>query len=85
MGDHIKKNHSQTKKCKFCEETFLKCSDLEEHLQNFHSDATQYECEHCGKKFVLEWRMKKHKILHEESALSIAIISTTKKSAHTIK
>ena len=30
--------------------------------------APQYKCDECGKTFVVEWRLKKHQILHQESA-----------------
>ena len=52
LKDHIKKIHSQTKKCKFCEETFVKNSDLEDYL-NFYGDETQYECKYCGITFCI--------------------------------
>ena len=59
---HIVKN----KKCKLCEGTFSKNSEFETHMVEEHNVEKSFECEFCGKTFLLEWRLKKHKLIHTE-------------------
>ena len=56
----------QVKNCKECEKTFGKNSDLETHVVAEHGHEKAFGCEICGKLFVLEWRMKKHLVMHDE-------------------
>ena len=52
---HLRKNkHPVEVKCKVCEESFTKNSDLEVHLKNLHKERENHECDQCGKSFVLE-------------------------------
>ena len=64
---HIKERHPKEIKCMKCAETFTKNSDLEIHIQNLHKEKEGYNCEECGKMFVLKWRLKKHSSLHTSS------------------
>ena len=59
---HIVKN----KKCKLCEGTFSKNSEFETHMVEEHTVEKSFECQFCGKTFLLEWRLKKHKLIHTE-------------------
>ena len=56
----------QVKKCKECDKTFAKNSDLEVHVVAEHGHEKTFGCETCGKLFVLEWRMKKHLAMQKE-------------------
>ena len=56
--------HPQNIKCKLCEETFDKNSDLEVHIKTCHEESESHECEDCGKRFALQWRLRKHKENH---------------------
>jgi hypothetical protein len=50
--------------CKLCDETFLRNSDFERHLEEEHKLRKTFECDTCGKAFHLKWRLGKHKELH---------------------
>ena len=52
------------KKCTDCDETFTKNSDFEVHMIDKHEKEKTFKCEICDKTFVLEWRMKKHLMMH---------------------
>ena len=54
------------RKCKECGETFTKKSDLEVHAIAEHGQEKTFQCGICDKRFVLEWRMRKHLKMHEE-------------------
>ena len=41
--------------------------EFEVHLDE-HNKEKSRECEICGKRFFLEWRLKKHKHVHEKGA-----------------
>ena len=51
-------------KCKVCDKRFNKNSDFENHMVDEHGQEKKYECESCGKKFLLQWRLKQHKFIH---------------------
>jgi hypothetical protein len=61
---HMLEKHPQKVKCKDCHETFDKSCDLEVHIEVHHKLTRQFECEKCEKKFVLQWRLKKHQQFH---------------------
>ena len=61
---HRKELHTKDIKCKLCEETFDKNSDLEVHIKTCHEESESHECEDCGKRFALQWRLRKHKENH---------------------
>ena len=48
--------------------TFDKNHELEYHIKTCHEKVNEYECEKCEKKFVLEWRLKKHMRNHDSLA-----------------
>ena len=52
------------KSCAVCSKTFLKNADLEKHMNKRHGASRDFECTVCGKKFFLEWRLKKHAQMH---------------------
>ena len=62
---HIRTNHREKLKCKLCTNYFDKNSDLELHMTTDHQLERIYKCDICQKTFVFEWRLKKHKTLHE--------------------
>ena len=68
LKEHMKEKHPKVYRCKDCEKSFVKSSDLETHVKRFHCDTTLYKCDDCSKTFVLEWRLRKHKDIHEENA-----------------
>jgi DNA-directed RNA polymerase subunit RPC12/RpoP len=41
---------------------------LEIHIQTYHDTARDFECDRCGKKFILKWRLKKHQRSHENQS-----------------
>ena len=55
---------SVQQKCKKCGKLFSKNSDFEHHLEVEHNVDKSFRCELCGKGFVLEWRLKKHRSIH---------------------
>lgn len=63
-----KKDNQKTfmKKCKLCDEKFTKNSDLEHHMVDEHGREKKFDCESCGKKFFLQWRLKQHVFIHTE-------------------
>lgn len=61
---HVKEEHPKTIACKSCEEIFHKNSDLEVHIEAEHKQMETYDCDRCDKKFVLIWRLRKHKESH---------------------
>ena len=52
------------KTCAICSKTYLKNAELEEHMSEEHNSPKDFECPVCGKKFFLEWRLKKHARMH---------------------
>ena len=41
--------------------------DLEIHMKNCHEKQSLFECDQCGKGFVLKWRLRKHLNLHTQT------------------
>ena len=62
---HMLEKYLRKVKCKDCYETFDKSCDLEVHIEVHLKLTRQFECEKCEKKFVLQWRLKKHQQIHE--------------------
>ena len=56
-------------KCKFCDDRFDKNSELEVHIKTHHNIGDTFECEQCGKNFVLKWRLQKHQGIHKEGKI----------------
>ena len=52
------------KSCAVCSKTFLTNAQLEKHMNKRHDDCRNFECTVSGKKFFLEWRLKKHAQMH---------------------
>ena len=61
---HISNIHPSTIECKSCGKKFAKSSDFEMHMISQHQETKKYKCEQCEKSFILEWRLKKHTIIH---------------------
>ena len=63
---HLLEAHAILAKCKLCENTFEKNSDLEIHLKT-HSEVEHFKCNKCEKVCYLEWRLKKHLEAHDQN------------------
>ena len=64
LKKNINEIHPQQIECYICAANFSINSDLEAHMKASHESTEQYECDLCDKKFVLKWRLKKHKEGH---------------------
>ena len=64
MKKHMKNIHPTQIGCFVCALSFTKNSDLEAHIEECHESSSRYNCDQCNKKFVLEWRLKKHQESH---------------------
>ena len=58
-------DYEQKVKCKKCEETFGKSSELEEHIVRKHGIGREYDCDKCEKTFALKLRRNKHREGHD--------------------
>ena len=58
---------SNAKSCKECEEKFSRNHELENHMVRVHGYEKTHTCEICRKSFYLEWRLKKHRTVHESN------------------
>ena len=63
---HLRDMHPITIQCSFCENSFVNNCELEDHIKSCHSEIKPFECDQCEKKFVLRWRMEKHRINHTD-------------------
>ena len=52
------------KKCNICHQTFKANSDFEKHMVDSHEAEKTFNCEVCGKTFLLSWRLRKHATIH---------------------
>ena len=59
------KVQTKPKSCEDCGQSFSRNCDFEKHLDN-HQKEKLFECDVCGKRFFLEWRLKKHTGVHLE-------------------
>ena len=66
---HNSAEHGHRVKCEFCDDMFGKNSELEAHIKTHHNTEKTFECEQCGKSFVLEWRLRKHQGIHKEGTI----------------
>ena len=58
------RNTTANVNCNICEAVFSRYCDLEVHIESTHREYEGYDCIECGKKFVLKWRLEKHKNIH---------------------
>ena len=68
LKSHVLENHPQSIKCSSCIQTFNKNHELEYHIKTCHENYNEYECGKCKKKFILEWRLKKHMKNYDQPA-----------------
>ena len=47
-----------------CYRTYNSEKNLRRHSRAFHSEATRYECEHCGKQLASSQNLREHTYLH---------------------
>ena len=66
LKKHQGKNHPRKIECKSCDSAFNRNSELEVHIRNKHKAIQEFQCEMCDKKFVLAWRLQKHRSNHTE-------------------
>ena len=57
---------SRMKKCELCDKRFSKNVEFENHMVEKHDTQKPFECSICDKKFILEWRLKKHGLIHTQ-------------------
>ena len=62
---HSKNNHEENIKCKVCNESFDKNSDMELHMTTVHETEKKNRCDIYEKTFMFEWRLRKHKFMHQ--------------------
>ena len=55
--------------CTICDENFEKNCYLEKHLESEHNQEKDFKCDACGKKFILQWRLEKHQLIHTSTVL----------------
>ena len=79
---HIKNKHSKTYRCKNCDEVFMKRCQLEQHILYSHSNKKMFECNICEKSFAMEWRLAKHREMHQKKMLENAIFTITTRNVH---
>ena len=54
---NLKRKTNPLKKFDSSDKTFAKTCDLELHINENHDLLEHLECDHCGKTFVLKWRL----------------------------
>ena len=60
-----KNDHKTVEKlCTICSETFPRNSDFEAYMTEKHEAEKTFGYDVCGKMFLLQWRLKKHKQIH---------------------
>ena len=64
LKKHMQTEHTKTIYCRFCPETFEKNCELEIHMKTKHEQKEKFECDQCGKHFVLKWRLRCHQEIH---------------------
>ena len=55
-------------KCRLCDKRFNRNSDFEIHMVDQHDAKKDFECDLCGKTFLLQWRLKKHGFIQTQKA-----------------
>lgn len=69
LKGHLQSKHPKKIQCQSCEQVFEKNCELEMHMKTKHEVKETFNCNKCGKKFLLKWRMKKH--LENHSSQSV--------------
>ena len=64
LNEHIRRIHSKNTQCLLCDQTLSSNSDIESHADQ-HGLEKKFKCEVCDKDIYLEWRLEKHKRVHE--------------------
>ncbi|XP_012260938.2 zinc finger protein 724-like [Athalia rosae] len=52
------------RKCDYCKDSFRKLSELNHHIQRFHTFEKQYKCMFCPKEFYSMYNLKQHIMVH---------------------
>ena len=65
LNNHVMSHQRNDLVCNKCNLKFKEHFRLEEHIDNVHCNDRVYKCEKCEKEFNLNWRLKKHKRIHD--------------------
>ena len=57
---HTKRIHDQVWKCDICDEVFARRTYREAHIKSNHNESKNLSCEHCGKLYANEAKLKIH-------------------------
>ena len=68
IKNHMNEVHQRQFKCTKCYSSFLKRSDLEEHISDHHEISESLKCTECDRTFILKWRFRKHMNVHNSNA-----------------
>ena len=63
------------KHCPHCSKTFAASSGLGYYIAASHTEERPYQCEHCRKRFVTNFMLKRHLKTQSHTVVSIAIKS----------
>ena len=65
LNNHVMSHQRNDLVCNKCNLKFKEHFRLEEHIDNVQCNDRVYKCEKCEKEFNLNWRLKKHKRIHD--------------------
>ena len=60
-----KHHHKENHECPTFQQIFTENQKLEDHILKAHNEMKKISCEKCGMSLIFEWKMKMHKILHD--------------------
>ena len=66
LRKHLIEKHPRKIECKSCDAIFAQNFELEVHMKTEHKQTPEYNCEVCNKKFILRWRLEKHRNNHAD-------------------
>ena len=50
--------------CDECSLIFIKYHNIEVHIEEMHKAKMTFVCDDCGKGFLVNWQLEKHKTMH---------------------
>ncbi|XP_062705307.1 zinc finger protein 626-like [Aedes albopictus] len=69
---HLLRTHARSHdraECPTCKKTFANIYAMRTHTLAFHSDATRYVCDVCGKEFKTQRQVASHRLAHTQPTL----------------